>query len=188
MPAYQFAVVVDDAAMAISEVVRGADLLGSTAQQILIYRALGFDPPAFYHCPLVTDRDGRRLAKRAGAHSLRALRETGADPARICLGTPGTPVVGCHRDPVDTDDLFSPADPDTAAPPNPQAPLATRMRPRSLDEYVGQEHLLAPGKLLRRAIEADRLVLGDFPRPARHRQDEHRGGDRAGHPRALRAV
>ncbi len=66
---------------------------------------------------------------------------------------------------MDTDDLFSPAEPAAAAPPNPQAPLATRMRPRTLDEYVGQEHLLAPGKLLRRAIEADRLYSAIFHGP-----------------------
>ena len=66
---------------------------------------------------------------------------------------------------VDTDDLFSPTEPTGAAPPNPQAPLATRMRPRTLDEYVGQEHLLAPGKLLRRAIEADRLYSAIFHGP-----------------------
>jgi glutamyl-queuosine tRNA(Asp) synthetase len=76
-PSYQLAVVVDDAAMAITEVVRGADLLASTAQQILLYRALGNSPPLFFHCPLVTDADGRRLAKRAGAHSLKSMREAG---------------------------------------------------------------------------------------------------------------
>ncbi len=83
VPAYQFAVVVDDAAMRITEVVRGADLLLSTAQQLLVYRALELMPPAFYHCPLVTDRTGRRLAKREGAHSLRALRAAGVDPASL---------------------------------------------------------------------------------------------------------
>ncbi len=56
---------------------------------------------------------------------------------------------------MDTDDLFSPAEPAAATTPNPQAPLATRMRPRTLDEYVGQEHLLAPGKLLRRVLIAE---------------------------------
>ena len=80
-PAYQLAVVVDDAAMEITEVVRGADLLLSTAQQILVYRALRLEPPAFFHCPLVTDAQGRRLAKRAGALSLRTLREAKANPA-----------------------------------------------------------------------------------------------------------
>lgn len=83
VPAYQLAVVVDDAAMRITEVVRGADLLASTAQQILIYRALGAAVPAFYHCPLLTDGNGARLAKRAGAHSLRALREAGGHPASL---------------------------------------------------------------------------------------------------------
>jgi glutamyl-tRNA synthetase len=76
-PSYQLAVVVDDAAMGVTEVVRGADLLESTAQQILLYRALSHTPPLFFHCPLVTDAEGRRLAKRAGAHSLRAMREAG---------------------------------------------------------------------------------------------------------------
>lgn len=77
VPAYQLAVVVDDAAMRITEVVRGADLLRSTARQILIYRALGFEPPAWYHCPLMLDAGGQRLAKRHDALSLRALREQG---------------------------------------------------------------------------------------------------------------
>jgi len=78
--AYQLAVVVDDAAMRITEVVRGADLLRSTARQLLLYRALGIDPPAFYHCDLVLDDSGARLAKRHDALSLRALREQGARP------------------------------------------------------------------------------------------------------------
>jgi glutamyl/glutaminyl-tRNA synthetase len=85
-PAYQLAVVVDDAAMRISEVVRGEDLLLSTAQQLLLYRALGLEAPAFYHCPLVTDAHGERLAKRTGAHSLRALREAGVDPQSLRSG------------------------------------------------------------------------------------------------------
>ena len=86
VPAYQLAVVVDDAAMKITEVVRGDDLLSATAQQILLYRALGLPAPAFYHAPLVLGGDGRRLAKRSGAHSLRALREAGVDPATLRPG------------------------------------------------------------------------------------------------------
>ena len=81
VPAYQLAVVVDDAAMRITEVVRGADLLLSTARQLLIYRALGLAPPAFRHPPLLTDEHGVRLAKRHAALSLRTLRERGATPA-----------------------------------------------------------------------------------------------------------
>ena len=80
VPAYQLAVVVDDAAMKISEVVRGADLLLSTARQILIYRALGLGVPDFFHCPLMTDEHGIRLAKRHDALSLRALRGQGIKP------------------------------------------------------------------------------------------------------------
>ena len=82
-PAYQLAVVVDDAAMGITEVVRGADLLLSTFRQLLLYRALVLPPPQFYHAPLVTDSLGRRLAKRNAALSLRALRAEGAAPNEI---------------------------------------------------------------------------------------------------------
>src|ERR1043166_1039281 len=69
-PAYQLAVVVDDAEMQISEVVRGEDLLKSTARQLLLYRAFDLTPPSFYHCTLVTDDTGERLAKRHDALSL----------------------------------------------------------------------------------------------------------------------
>jgi glutamyl-tRNA synthetase len=86
--AYQLAVVVDDSAMAITEVVRGADLLVSTVRQLLLYRALGLRPPEFYHCPLVTDGAGVRLAKRHDALSLRTLRERGFSPGALPgLGT-----------------------------------------------------------------------------------------------------
>lgn len=83
VPAYQLAVVVDDAAMQITEVVRGADLLKSTARQILLFRALGRQPPAFFHCPLMTDASGVRLAKRHDALSLRFLRQSGQSPAEL---------------------------------------------------------------------------------------------------------
>lgn len=83
VPAYQLACVVDDAAMQITEVVRGADLLLSTARQILLYRALGLIPPAFYHCELMRDEKGKRLAKRHDALSLRSLREQGKTPEQL---------------------------------------------------------------------------------------------------------
>ena len=82
-PAYQLACVADDAAMQITEVVRGADLLVSTARQLLLYRALGLTPPDFFHCPLMLDERGERLAKRHEALSLRALRAEGKKPERI---------------------------------------------------------------------------------------------------------
>ena len=82
-PSYQLACVADDSAMGITEVVRGADLLKSTARQILLYRALGFEPPAWFHCKLVGDHNGRRLAKRHDALSLRALRQRGLTPMNI---------------------------------------------------------------------------------------------------------
>jgi glutamyl-tRNA synthetase len=69
--------------MRITEVVRGADLLKSTARQILLYRTMGFTPPAFYHCKLVVDHNGRRLAKRHDALSLHALRQRGLTPMNI---------------------------------------------------------------------------------------------------------
>ena len=83
VPAYQLACVVDDAAMEIFEVVRGADLLVSTARQILLYRALGFPPPKFFHCELMLDEKGERLAKRHDALSLRKLRELGETPESL---------------------------------------------------------------------------------------------------------
>lgn len=83
VPSYQLAVVVDDAAMRVTEVVRGADLLMSTARQLLLYRALGFEPPAFYHCPLMIDEAGVRLAKRHDALSLRVLRQRGISPETL---------------------------------------------------------------------------------------------------------
>lgn len=83
VPAYQLAVVVDDAAMQITEAVRGADLLKSTARQLLLARALGVASPDFYHCELLTDEHGVRLAKRHDALSLRALRASGVTPAQL---------------------------------------------------------------------------------------------------------
>jgi glutamyl-tRNA synthetase len=76
-PAYQLAVVVDDAVGGITEVVRGDDLIPSTPRQLLLYEALGWPPPAFVHVPLVVGIDGRRLAKRHGDTRLLHLRQAG---------------------------------------------------------------------------------------------------------------
>jgi glutamyl-tRNA synthetase len=83
VPAYQLAVVVDDASMRITEVVRGADLLKSTARQILLSRVLGYSVPNYYHCELVRDSYGLRMAKRHDAASIRHLREQGFTPAEL---------------------------------------------------------------------------------------------------------
>jgi len=83
VPAYELAVVADDIAMGITEVVRGEDLLRSTARQILIYRALSAAPPAWYHVPLVRDAVGKRLAKRCQPLSIRELRERGLTPEQV---------------------------------------------------------------------------------------------------------
>ncbi len=83
MPSYQLACVVDDAAMGITEVVRGADLVMSTFRQLLLYRSLGLVEPMFYHCPLVMGANGVRLAKRHDALALRTLREQGRTPEKI---------------------------------------------------------------------------------------------------------
>lgn len=77
VPSYQLAVVVDDAAMRVTEVVRGADLLKSTARQLLLQRALGLPTPTYFHCELLRDSSGMRLAKRHGALSIRHLRQSG---------------------------------------------------------------------------------------------------------------
>ena len=83
VPAYQLAVTVDDALMRITEVVRGADLLKSAARQILLQRALGYATPAYFHCDLVADERGERLAKRHESLSLRALRAAGFTPGQV---------------------------------------------------------------------------------------------------------
>jgi glutamyl/glutaminyl-tRNA synthetase len=83
VPAYQLAVVVDDAAMQITEVVRGADLLKSTARQLLLIRVLGLVVPSYFHGDLVRDETGTRLAKRHDALSLRTLREQGHTPEQV---------------------------------------------------------------------------------------------------------
>ena len=83
VPAYQLACVVDDAAMQITEVVRSADLLVSTARQILLQRALVLPTPEYFHCALVRDSEGMRLAKRNDALSLRTLRAQGLTPREI---------------------------------------------------------------------------------------------------------
>jgi glutamyl-tRNA synthetase len=77
VPAYQLAVVVDDAAMQIDEVVRGDDLLSSTPAQLLLYEALGLEPPVFGHVPLLIGPDGARLSKRHAGLTLRELRQAG---------------------------------------------------------------------------------------------------------------
>lgn len=78
--AYQLAVVIDDAAMGITDVVRGADLISSTPRQILLYRLLGLTPPRFAHVPLLFGPDGARLSKRHGDLSVASLRDAGIRP------------------------------------------------------------------------------------------------------------
>ena len=95
--AYQLAVVVDDAAMEVTRVVRGDDLLRSTPRQIALYRALELTPPAFAHVPLVVTSGGERLAKRTRPAALASLRERGVAPEAVIgalaasagLGAPG---------------------------------------------------------------------------------------------------
>ena len=81
--AYHLAVVVDDAAMGVSDIVRGEDLLISTPRQAALQRALGFPTPQYFHVPLMTDFHGERLAKRGGAPSLAGLRQGGASAERV---------------------------------------------------------------------------------------------------------
>jgi glutamyl-tRNA synthetase len=82
-PAYQLAVVVDDAAQGVTEVVRGDDLIPSTPRQLLLYEALELPPPRFVHVPLVVGPDGRRLAKRHGDTRLETLRRQGVTAERL---------------------------------------------------------------------------------------------------------
>jgi len=81
--AYQLAVVVDDARSGVTEVLRGRDLLSSTARQWLLQEVLGLPHPTWIHVPLVTDAESRRLAKRDGDTTLASLRERGVDPRAL---------------------------------------------------------------------------------------------------------
>ncbi|MDF3058393.1 MAG: glutamyl-tRNA synthetase, partial [Rariglobus sp.] len=83
VPSYQLSCAVDDAEFGITEVVRGSDLIRSTFRQLLLIRALEHPVPAYYHCPLMCDNQGVRLAKRHDALSLRALRAQGVAPASL---------------------------------------------------------------------------------------------------------
>ena len=87
LPSYQLATVVDDAEFGITEVVRGADVIKSTFRQLLLFRALGVAAPAFFHCPLVVDEAGQRLAKRHDALAIRTLRERGMTPEAVLSGS-----------------------------------------------------------------------------------------------------
>ena len=80
---YQLAVVIDDAEMGISRVVRGDDLVTSTPRQLALYEILGYRPPRFGHVPLVLDGAGRRLAKRTSETTIAGLREAGEDPRAV---------------------------------------------------------------------------------------------------------
>ncbi|MGO9811544.1 MAG: tRNA glutamyl-Q(34) synthetase GluQRS [Isosphaeraceae bacterium] len=82
-PSYQLAVVVDDALMGVTQVIRGDDLVPSTPRQLLLYQALGWMPPRFGHVSLAVTPDGRRLAKRDGSIKLATLRAQGVDPERL---------------------------------------------------------------------------------------------------------
>ncbi len=105
VPAYELAVVVDDLAMGITEIVRGEDLLTSTARQILLARALGSSLPVTYHTPLLVDSEGRRLAKRSGGSSLRELRAAGKSAAEVLELTMARTVRGPHAWPA----VFAPS-------------------------------------------------------------------------------
>ena len=90
-PSYQLACAVDDAEFGITEVVRGEDLVRSTFRQLLLFRALGAPPPAYFHAALLRDDQGTRLAKRHDALSLRALRAAGRSPAELIAGFAAAP-------------------------------------------------------------------------------------------------
>jgi glutamyl-tRNA synthetase len=106
--AYQLAVVVDDAADAVTDVVRGDDLLSSTGRQVALAQMLGLPAPAYAHVPLVVDDDGVRLAKRHASLTLDSLRDAGAAPAALVGAIAASAGVGDghRRQPADLVDGF----------------------------------------------------------------------------------
>ena len=108
--AYQLAVVVDDCLMGVNQVVRGCDLLGSSARQTYLARLLGFEAPTFGHVPLLVAPDGRRLSKRDRDLDLGAMREAGAAPETVvgALAAAADLVeAGAQARPSDLVDAFS---------------------------------------------------------------------------------
>lgn len=110
-PAYNLAVVVDDVAQGIGEVVRGDDLLSSTPRQLHLATLLGLDPPGYAHVPLVLAPDGERLAKRHGAVTLADRAARGEDPARVCGVLAASLGLAEHGEPVRPGDLLDRFDP-----------------------------------------------------------------------------
>ncbi|MCW8896203.1 glutamate--tRNA ligase [Sulfurimonas sp.] len=82
-PTYNFVVAVDDALMGINEVIRGDDHLSNTPKQIIVYEALGFEIPKFYHVPMIHNSEGKKLSKRDGATDVMAYKEMGYTPAAL---------------------------------------------------------------------------------------------------------
>jgi glutamyl-tRNA synthetase len=112
IPAYQFAVVVDDGLMQINQVVRGADLLSSTARQIALFEALGFGVPVFGHVPLVVDAQGARLAKRERAAGVGALRVAGFAAERVVGALAASCGLCLPGETINARDLLSTFEPD----------------------------------------------------------------------------
>ena len=109
---YALAVTVDDAAMGVTEVVRGDDLLPATPTQILLYHALGLKVPEFFHVPLVVGPDGRRLAKRHGDTRIASFRAAGMKPEEIIGFLAGISGITAKRKPIKLESLigrFEPA-------------------------------------------------------------------------------
>jgi glutamyl-tRNA synthetase len=129
---YQLAVVVDDAASGITDVLRGEDLLSSTPRQLQLYEALGLKAPRFWHVPLVLGEDGKRLAKREGAFALAELRERGI-PAERVLGLLAAWSGLGEGEPVTLEELVR------------------RFRPEALP----REPVVAPEALLKKALGLD---------------------------------
>jgi glutamyl-tRNA synthetase len=114
--AYQLATVLDDAESGVDLVIRGADLLSSTARQIVLQEALGLPRPAYLHLPLVVGPDGRRLAKRHGDTRLRTLRAAGVPAERVVGWIAGTCGLAEHGRNLRADALLERYDPQTLSP------------------------------------------------------------------------
>jgi glutamyl-tRNA synthetase len=137
--AYQFAVVVDDAAMGVTEIVRGHDLLDSTPRQFALFDALGEKRPSTWHVPLLVNKHGDRLSKRTHSVSLRGLEDAGWDSAAMRGLLAWLWGWRDRVEPMSADALVAAWSPSTLATPQIRVPDAVYEGPQALRKFTRED-------------------------------------------------